>query len=311
MLMDSISKSVAYQLDKWVLYTMNRRLPDSFEESYRYAPTFEMVLAQTSVNTSKTAVYHLSAPGEHPIWLDTMNGELRCHVRVQPAADPLAPLVLYHHGLNETPYTHSWRRIFHHPIPAHAVCVQAPFHSNWMAPFNQGFASLQNVYQMFAGSLRIMELLHAHFQVSGSSYTVASGVSWGGITSLIYEGIFQQNRVVIPMLAAPNLAQVMWDIATLFMRPIPIPQSALEELLDFTPYFRRCAPERVFPLLGENDLFFRLENHADAFDDHDLVTIPDGHITGHWKAERLRQHVLEVLAQAENGLDKPLPRSLP
>jgi hypothetical protein len=163
--MSFINKSLAQQVDKWVLYTMNRRLPDSFEASYEQSPALETVLAQTSVNLSKTALYQLSAPGEHPVWLDTAQGDLLCHVRVRPAVDPKAPLLLYHHGFNEWPYTNSWRRIFRQPLPvsAHAVCVQAPFHAHWLDPLLKGFVSLQSVYQIFAGSLRIMELLHSHF----------------------------------------------------------------------------------------------------------------------------------------------------
>jgi hypothetical protein len=175
--------------------------------------------------------------------------------------------------------------------------VQAPFHSNWDDPLRKGFASLQNMYQMFAGSLRIMELVQSHFETQGTTNTVVAGVSWGGITSLLYEGMFQRSRAVIPMLASPNLAQVMWDIARLFNRPVPVTLEHLEKLLDFTPYYRRCDPDRLFPLMGENDLFFRLENHAALFDQRPLVTIPRGHITGSLNAARLRRHVCDVLEQ--------------
>lgn len=99
-----LRKTVAYQIDKMVLYSMNRRVPDSLEESYEDALSFEAVLDQTRVNKQKTAVYQLLAPGEHPVWLDTPDGQLQCHVRVRLAIDPTAPLLLYHHGFNELPY---------------------------------------------------------------------------------------------------------------------------------------------------------------------------------------------------------------
>ena len=302
MLPNAISKNVIRQLDKWALYSMHRRVPDSLEKSYHHTPAFASILQQTTVNLARTAEYSLSAPGEHDIWLNTPAGELLCHVRVRPAVDPQAPLLLYHHGFNEVPYTSSWRRLFPDtlPVPAHNVCVQAPFHSNWFEPLTEGFASLQSVYQIFAGSLRIMELLHTHFEKQGAAYTILAGVSWGGITSLLYQGVFQQARAVIPMLSSPNLAQVMWDIAELFNRPLSVSRLQLQELLDFTPYYDCCNAQRIFPLLAENDLFFRMEKHAAVFDEESLVTIPESHISAFWRLQPLRQHVHDVLAWAEN-----------
>lgn len=303
MLSTTINRTVVRQLDKWILYGMNRRVPPTLEESYDQALSFENVLANTTADLEKTAEYSLSAPGEHEIWLNTLAGELLCHVRVRPAIDPQAPLLLYHHGFNEVPYTNSWRRLFPDALspPAHYVCVQAPFHNNWMEPLAKGFASLQSVYQIFAGSLRIMELLQSHFERQGAAYTVLAGVSWGGITSLLYQGIFQQARAVIPMLSSPNLAQVIWDIAELFNRPLIMSQTQLQERLDFTPYYESCNIGQIFPLLAENDLFFRVEKHAAVFDEESLVTIPEGHISAFWRVEPLRQHIRNVLAVAHQS----------
>lgn len=302
MLSLNIGKTVAQQLDKWVLYSMNWRVPNSLEESYGRTPAFETVLEKTTVDLAKTAEYNLSAPGEHKVWLSTAEGELLCRARVRLAADPQAPLLLYHHGFNEVPYTNSWRRIFSDTpfLPVHSVCVQAPFHSNWLEPLNKGFASLQSVYQIFAGSLRTMELLQSHFESQGAAYTVLAGISWGGITSLLYQGAFRRARAVIPMLSSPNLAQVIWDIADMFNRPLAVSIEELQDLLDFTPYYERCNPDRVFPLLAENDLFFRMEKHSAVFDEESLVTIPESHISAFWRVEPLRQHIRDVLAWAEN-----------
>ena len=54
--------------------------------------------------------------------------------------------------------------------------------------------------------------------------------------------------------------------------------------------------DRVFPLLGENDLFFRLENHAELFAERPLVTIPAGHISAMWHSASMRDHILSILA---------------
>ena len=288
----NLRQTVVQQIDKAVLYSLNRRVPDSLESSVGDGPSFEAVLAQTSVDRQKTAVDHLTAPGEHRLTLQTPRGELVCRVQVRPAVDPHAPLLLFHHGFNEYPYTNSWRRLFPTavPLPVHTVCVQAPFHDNWQDP-------TQIVYQIFAGSLRMMELVQHQFEAEGAAYTVASGISWGGITSLLYEGLWQQTRGVIPMLSSPNLAQVIWDISDLFDRPMQLTQAALQQHLDFTSYYEQCAPDRVFPLLGENDLFFRMEKHADLFAERPLVTIPAGHISAMWHSAPMRDHILNILSQ--------------
>lgn len=297
----NLRQTVVQQIDKAVLYSLNRRVPDSLESSVGDAPSFEAVLAQTSVDRQKTAAYHLTAPGEHPVTLQSPMGELVCRVQVRPAVDPAAPLLLFHHGFNEYPYTNSWRRLFPTavPLPVHTVCVQAPFHNSWLEPVDIGFASVQNVHQIFAGSLRIMELVQHQFEAEGAAYTVASGISWGGITSLLYEGLWQQTRGVIPMLSSPNLAQVIWDISDLFDRPMQLTQAELQKHLDFTPYYEQCAPDRVFPLLGEDDLFFRMENHADLFAERPLVTIPAGHISAMWHSAPMRDHILNILSHLE------------
>jgi hypothetical protein len=288
--------TVAQQLDKLVLFGMNRLVPDSLAESYDNAPGLEEVLAATQVDRRKTAVYALTAPGEHIVTLQTSQGELRCRVRVRPTLKPQAPLILYHHGLNEYPYTGSWGRIFRQPVPfpAHTVCIQAPHHNHWLDPFSKGFVSLANIYQMFAASLRLMALVQSEFEGQGAAYTIAAGVSWGGITSLLYEAFFHSTRAVAPMVCSPDLAQVMWDTADLFAREMPIPYNRLKELLDFTNYYDCCDGEKVFPLMGEHDLFFRRAHHWQR----PSVTIPEGHITALWRVAPLREHILHVLQWA-------------
>ena len=297
----SVKKTFGQQVDKLVLYTITRRMPGSFDESYMATVTLEEVLAQTRVNRRKTALYNLVAPGEHAIWLDTPFGEMRSHVKVRPAVRPRAPLLLYHHGFAEIPYTSTWERLIpkSQPFPAHTVAIQAPYHSNLSEPITKGFSSVQHIYQMFAGSLRSMELMQEQFEQENAAFTAVSGLSWGGITSLLYEGLFQRSRVVIPLFASPNLAQVLWDAATLFGRPLPIPRADLDDLLDFTPYYQRCDKDRVFPVLGADDLFFRFDQHAAVYPREALVTLPSTHVGALWRTKkRLQRHIIETVAWA-------------
>ena len=297
----SVKKKLSQQVDRIVLHAINWRIPDGGTERFECNVTLEDVLAETRVREGKIPPYQLTAPGEHAILLDTMMGEIVCRVTVRPAAQADAPLVLYHHGLAEYPYTSTWRRLIpkNELFPAHTVAVQAPYHTNLSDPIRIGFSSTENIYQMFAGSLRVMALVQEQFEQQGTPFTIASGLSWGGITSLLYEGIFDATRAAIPMFASPKLSQAIWDAAQLIGRPLPVSRERLDELLDFTPVYDRIDQGRVFPVMGKDDLFFQFENHALVYDEEALVTLPMTHVGAMWlRNGLLRQHVLDVLAWA-------------
>lgn len=296
-----IRRSFVQQLDRLILYNMNRTVPDSLESSYHDAPLLAEVLAKTRIDRRQTAVYTLTAPGEHAIWLQTEQGEIKCHVRVRPAVNPAAPLLVFHHGFNELPYTSSWQRIFpaKRPFPFHLVAIQAPYHTNWREPMAKGFASVTNMYQLFAGSMRLIELMQDCFEAEGAEACVVAGISWGGITGILYEALFQRSRAIITLLSSPHLAQVIEDIAALFHRPLPISAAQMADLLDFTPYYERCDQSKLFPLLGEDDLFFRFDKHAPIFAERPLTIIPGGHISAMWHSHPLRQHILNVMATVQ------------
>jgi pimeloyl-ACP methyl ester carboxylesterase len=284
---------------------MNRRIPTTLEGSYTHSLPFEAVLAGTTVNKVKTAVTQLTAPGTHPIWLETPTGEIPCRVQVRLVADPAAPLLLYHHGLGEYPYDSSWRRLFGNgrtpQLPMQRVLIQAPYHTNFRDPLDKGFQSLQNMYQLFAASVRMMELMQHVFTEQGAAYTVAAGVSWGGITSLLYAAVTQQCRAVIPMLSSPNVGQAIWDIAELVARPLTISHAELLTHLDFTQYYHRLEQVAVYPLLGAQDLFFRQEHHAPLFAARPLRIVPGGHLSNLWLSTALREHLFAALTAVNGG----------
>ncbi len=297
----SVRKKISQQVDRLALYALNRRIPDAGAERFECAVTLEEVLAETSVRRDQLPPSKLTAPGEHAVCLDTRMGEIRCRVTVRPAAQEKAPLMLYHHGLAEHPYTSTWRRLIprNGSFPAHTAVVQAPYHTNLRDPIRIGFSSTEHLYQMFAGSLRMMQFVQEQFEQEGASFTIVSGLSWGGITSLLYEGLFGATRATVPMFASPRLSQAIWDAAQLFDRTLPVSRDKLDALLDFTPICERIDQQRVFPVMGENDLFFQIENHAPAYDEETLVTLPMTHLGAMWlRKGLLRQHVLKVLAWA-------------
>ena len=292
---------VATGLDRVVLYSMHRRMPASFSAVGDDRPSFDEVLADTAVDERRTPPDSVYAPGTRTVWLRSGGESLLCHVRVRLSPIPNAPLVIFHHGFSETPYYNSWQRIFRRPapFPLTTVCIQAPFHNHWREPFRETFRSVRRVYQTFAGSLRLIELVQGQFEANGADFSVLAGVSWGGVTSLLYAGTFGGVRAVVPMLSSPNLAQVLADGAEMVGVDLPISKTELDELLDFTP---RCAydPARVFPLLGETDMFFRLDKHAAHYNTEPVV-VPRAHIFSLYGVRPLREHLLRAVQWAEGN----------
>lgn len=297
----SVKIRIGQQVDWMALYAMNRRIPENGAARFECPVTLEDVLAQTQVIEDKTPSYRLTTPGEHKVHLSTRMGEIACGVTVRPAAEASAPLLLYHHGLAERPYTSTWGRLLpkNWPLPAHTVAVQAPYHTNMTDPIRIGFSSTEHIYQMLAGSLRILQYVQEQFVRQGAAFSVVSGVSWGGITSLLYEGLFGTTRATVPLFSSPKLSQVIWDAAQMFGRELPVSRDALDALLDFTPIYERIDRRQVFPVLGEHDLFFRLENHAPVYDEQSLVTLPLTHVGAMWLSNgTVREHILNALAWA-------------
>lgn len=284
------------QIDKLILYQMSQRIPATLEPSCQTVTPFETIWQEAYLEPIETAVFPLTNPGEHALFLYTAGERHPCHIRVQPTQDPMAPLVIYHHGLNEYPYTSSWRRIFFNfHLPYHLVCVQAPFHDNWFDPITKGFATVTRLYQLLAGSLNLIDLVREQFEAKGASRTIVVGPSWGGLVTLLYEALYQNTFAVIPMLASPDLAQVMMDSAALFKRDVAVPASEVSKLLDFTSYYRQVDPNKIYPLLGQNDMFFRYQHHAIIYEQRPLATVPTGHITTMWPGIGLRRHVVGLL----------------
>lgn len=291
--------SVAIEIDRLVLRSMHHRMPASFRDIRADSPGFDDVLAETAVDERRTPPDSLYAPGTREVWLRSGDESILCHVRVRLSPDPAAPLLIFHHGFSEIPYYNSWQRIFRRPpaFPLSTVCIQAPFHNHWREPFREAFRSVRRVYQTFAGSLRLMELAQRQFAANGAAYTVLAGVSWGGVTSMLYAGQFGGARAVAPMLSSPNLAQVIRDGAALVGEKLPVAATELDDLLDFTP---RCKydPSRVFPLLGRTDYFFSPERHAASYAVEPVI-IPRAHVFTLYGVRPLREHIYRVVEWAE------------
>lgn len=289
-------QTIASTIDQLALYTMQRRVPVSLHQSADESPALSEVLDATAVDTHLTPPYSILAPGRRPVWVRSVGESLPCQVRVQLSDNPDAPLIIFHHGFSEFPYDNSFRRIFRRPLPqdAHVVCIRAPFHTTWGEPLREVFKSFQRIYQTFSGSLRLIELVQREFEAQGTPFTIVTGTSWGGITSLLYANLFGGVRAAVPLLSSPNLAQVILDGADRANMPLPISREAILERLDFTSSCRVYDPARVFPLMGQGDQFFKLESHAGAYATEPVV-VDRAHVFTTDGEASLRRHVFETL----------------
>jgi hypothetical protein len=181
------------------------------------------------------------------------------------------------------------------PSPDHRL-YQAPFTTTRRELFHEAFRSVRRVYQTFAGSLRLIELVQREFERRRGLQRPVR-VSWGGVTVCSTPGRWRRGAPSRRCLS-PNLAQVL-DGAELVGQAMPISKAELDNLLDFTP---RCAydPARVFPLLGETDVFFKLEKHAGQFDSEPVV-VPRAHVFSLYGVRPLREHILRVMGWAEQN----------
>jgi hypothetical protein len=293
----SVRVSLSRQLDHLVQSGFSYRVPSTFEETYQDAPPFEHVLDTTRVGFPLVPEMGLLEEREYRFWLHTEVGRIHTRMRVLPAKRPDAPLLVYHHGFFEVPYHVRAQAFFRPraPFDAHIVMLQAPYHRRLLQPLDLGFQNLHHLYQMVAGSVRMMQMVVDHYLALGTPYAVASGMSLGGIISLTYQGLFGRSRAVVPILSSPNFAQLLWDLSRQTNRPVAIPLEDIEERLDFQRYYQHLDLARVFPLMGENDRFFRHGSHSTIFDQCDVTTIRSSHVSGMWHRRETREHVIRVL----------------
>lgn len=293
----AVRSALSMRLDHLVQSGFSYRVPQTFEETYRQAPPFEHVLDTTEVGLPLLPEMGLLLEREYRFWLHTEVGRIHTRLRVLPAARHDAPLLVYHHGFFEVPYHARAQAFFRprEPFDAHIVILQAPFHRRPLQPLDMGFQNLHHLYQMVAGSVRMMQMVVDHYLALGTPYAVASGMSLGGIIALTYEGFFGKPRAVIPILSSPNFAQLLWDLSRQTNRPMGIPLEEIEARLNFSHYYTHINPERVFPLMGVNDRFFRHGSHATIFDQSDVTTIRSSHVSGMWHRRETREHIIRVM----------------
>ena len=226
-------------------------------------------------------------------------GDVQAGFRWRPAPSAAAPVLIFHHGLGEIPYDHTFRWTFRRtPVDAHLVAIRAPFHRSHI-DCCRGLASLDRLMAMCAVSLALTEGVRQALAERGAQGSVIAGISLGGFVTLLHHLTYGTASRYAPLFAGPELAHALLCTPC---RGVLAPQALAQPehvraCLDFRQAFRASDPQRIFPLLGRHDLWMPLAHHGAAYAAGGVpaATIDRGHMTGSWAFAGLRAHLLSVL----------------
>jgi hypothetical protein len=238
----------------------------------------------------------LTAPGDHPVQADTAAGQLAALVRVQPCANPTAPVIIYHHGAKE--FDTSFQGIFGKgpALPYHLVLVRAPFHDGFRQ-FLYGIGSLARYLALYAVSVRLIDEVIRQFRGAGCGSVSVTGTSLGGFVSLVHHIRFNTADAYMPLLAGPNLAHCLLESAYSRQTDRHAKGSAyVAGRLDFSAEYARVDHANVFPLLGRYDQLVMPAANAAAYGTTPVRLMDKGHFTGSTAFAELRAHILKMAA---------------
>jgi hypothetical protein len=230
----------------------------------------------------------------------TLVGEVHAGLRLRLASSDARPVLIYHHGLGEIPYDHTFRGIFPRrvPVDAHLVVVRAPYHRNHIE-CSRGLATLSRFLAMCAVSVTLMEAVRLTFLARGAQRCLVAGISFGGFLTLLHHLAYGTAGCYAPLLAGPDLSSTLLSTpCRRFLAPQALAQPAvLSASLDFRQALRASDTGRIFPLLARHDLWMPCaHNQAEYAASGVPVTLIDrGHMTGSWAFAGLRAHLLALL----------------
>lgn len=243
----------------------------------------------------------LAADGRHKLTVRTMVGDVAAGFRLRLGSRAALPVVIFHHGLGEIPYDHTFRGIFPRRIPveAHLVAVRAPFHRSHIECC-RGLATLSQFLAMCAVSVTLMEAVRVGFLARGAQGCLMAGISFGGFLTLLHHLTYGTASRYAPLLAGPDLAYTLLSTPC---RGLLTPRTRTEPAdlpfrLDFREAFRISDTQRIFPLLARHDLWMPFAHHQAEYAacGVPVTTIDRGHMTGSWAFAKYRAHLLALLS---------------
>jgi hypothetical protein len=282
-------------IDRLYIGLMHRLVPPVFRRGSA-SPSLHEHLASVELQVSPLATdrrrYTLAAR--------TRVGDLQAGFRWREGSHPTSPVLIFHHGLGEIPYDHTFRGIFRRDAPAdaHLVAIRAPFHRSHI-DCCRGLASLSRFLAMCAVSVAAIEAVRQAFAARGARNCVVAGISLGGFLTLLHHLAHGTADTYLPLMAGPDLAHALLSTPCrrLLASRVRTHPAHLTACLDHRESFRASDTRRVFPLLARHDLWMPLAYHQAEYTASgvSVTLINRGHMTGSWAFTDLRAHLLAHL----------------
>jgi hypothetical protein len=290
-------------VDRLYIGVMRRVVPPVFRRGSVSAPL------RDHLASAQLRMPPLTTAGRYGVTARTLVGDVQAGFRWRPASSAIRPALIFHHGLGEIPYDHTFRWIFRRrtPVDAHLVAIRAPFHRSYI-DCCRGLASLDRFMAMCAISVALIEAVRRALAERGAQGSMVAGISLGGFVTLLHHLTYGTASRYAPLLAGPDMAHTMLSTPCRgFLASSALAQREhLPACLDVRRAFEASDTQRVLPLLGRYDLWMPYAFHQAAYAAKDVPvgTIDRGHMTGSWAFAGLRAHLLSVfrtLPEAEEG----------
>ena len=244
----------------------------------------------------------ISSTGLYELKAQTPLGALDPFVRISKWSPEPNPVIIYHHGTNETPPEMSFNKILlpsKEAIPANLVFVRGAFNSS-LRTFTKSIARLENYAAMLALSAVVMERLVDYVRQLGMGPVIISGISLGGFVTNIHHTYFNSADAYAPLLAGPQLESVFLD--SIYRKLVTLATSGSENqirnALRFLEDYQQVDHSNLFPLLGRYDQYILYDTQQQAYGpDVSITTLDKSHVTGALAYVDLSSHLQQVLNQ--------------
>jgi hypothetical protein len=287
-------------VDRLYIGVMRRLVPRVFRRGSVSAPL------QDHLAAVQLRMPPLVTAGRYSVTARTMVGDVEAGLRWRPASSANRPVLIFHHGLGEIPYDHTFRFVFRRrtPVDAHLVAIRAPFHRSHV-DCCRGLASLSRFLTMCAVSVALIEAVRRTIEERGARGSVVAGISFGGFLTLLHHLTYGTATCYAPLLAGPDLAHTLLSTPCrgFLSRKARIEPDHLQDCLDFRKGFSARDAQRVFPLLARHDLWMPFDHHQAVYaaSGVPVTVINRGHMTGSWAFATMRAHLLAVLGGLDTG----------
>lgn len=220
------------------------------------------------------------------------------------------PVIIYHHGNNETPFKYSigskntFKSLFldtNEPIEANLISIRAPFHNNGLKYYMDKIRDLNNFAALLAGSVKLEEELILSLREMGVSNIICSGISLGGWVTNLHRTFFNSADMYVPLCAGAALDDVFTDSVYTKLTAEVVRQNRqhIQNVLNFEKSFLTIKSDNIRPLLARHDQIIRYEVHSKSYGGHDITTLEKGHVTSVLAIKDLRHHITSSLAQSQ------------